>query len=117
MTSLPNRQTVRLKSWDYRFPAYYFVTICTHGRENLFENEQFKEIATNGLLNLPQKPATQHLVLDEWVVMPNHIHAIFIFTKFPAKINNLPPEKITTKNNFKDSLGMVVGVYKKFVTR
>ena len=30
------RKSLRLKEWDYRTPAAYFVTICTHDRVPLF---------------------------------------------------------------------------------
>lgn len=115
MKTLSNRQSIRLKNWDYRVPAYYFVTICTYGREKIFENEQFKEIAVSGLLNLPTKKCTQHIVLDEWVVMPNHIHAIFIFTQSLDEITPLISQN-KLKNAPKGSLGVAVAKYKNFVT-
>ena len=31
-----DRQSLRLPGWDYRQPAAYFVTICTHNRACLF---------------------------------------------------------------------------------
>jgi len=33
---LPNRQSIRLKNYDYSKPGYYFVTICTQNRQNRF---------------------------------------------------------------------------------
>jgi len=35
---LPNRQSIRLKKYDYSKSGYYFVTICTHNREKRFGN-------------------------------------------------------------------------------
>lgn len=110
-----NRQTVRLKTWDYRNPAYYFVTICTHQRQNLFEDTRLGDIAANGLLQLPQKTYAQHLVLDEWVVMPNHVHAVFIFTRLPARGTSTNTSHCL-QNASPGSLGFVVGQYKRLVT-
>jgi len=31
-----NRQSIGLPGWDYRRPAAYFATICTHNRVCLF---------------------------------------------------------------------------------
>ena len=41
------RQSNRLRGWDYTMPAAYFVTICTHGREALFADATCCEIAEN----------------------------------------------------------------------
>ena len=34
----PQRKANRLKNYDYSLPGAYFITICTHERENLFWN-------------------------------------------------------------------------------
>lgn len=31
-----HRKSIRLKEYDYSQPGYYFITFCTHNRENLF---------------------------------------------------------------------------------
>jgi REP element-mobilizing transposase RayT len=31
-----HRRSIRLKEYDYSTAGYYFVTICTQNRENLF---------------------------------------------------------------------------------
>lgn len=33
---LPKRKNIWLKHYDYSQPGYYFVTICTYGKKNLF---------------------------------------------------------------------------------
>ncbi len=35
--SLPQRKVVRLQEYDYRTPGFYFVTVCTHEKQRLFE--------------------------------------------------------------------------------
>ena len=36
MNELPKRKQTRLKDYDYSQNGYYFITICTHNRQNLF---------------------------------------------------------------------------------
>ena len=95
---LPKRKNIRLQDWDYRTSGHYFVTICTHERQCLFEDETFRQIATQLLLTIPQW-SHSGVGLDEWVVMPNHLHAIFELTG-----NSV-------------GLGNVIGSYKALVTR
>lgn len=81
------RNTYRIESnrwdfWDYSSPARYFITICTENRVCVFgdvENGKMKlseygKIVYDEIRKLP----TYHkrIVLDEWIVMPNHIHLI-----------------------------------------
>lgn len=36
MNKMPERKQTRLKDYDYSQNGYYFITICTHNRQNLF---------------------------------------------------------------------------------
>ena len=75
-------ESARLKGWDYSSPGHYFITICTKNRECLFGNVVRGEI----VLSETGKIAEQYwreipvhfngIELDEFVVMPNHIHGI-----------------------------------------
>ncbi len=33
---LPDRQSIRLKGWDYSSPGWYFVTICVQDMRSVF---------------------------------------------------------------------------------
>ncbi len=37
MSEFPKRKQIRLKNYDYTKSGYYFITICTRNRQNLFE--------------------------------------------------------------------------------
>lgn len=76
-----NRRSIRRRGWDYRWPGAYFVTICTHERAYLFENGAFRGVAENAWLAIPGHEHAQHVRLDEWVVMPNHVHGIFVIDR------------------------------------
>jgi putative transposase len=77
-------ESARLKSWDYSWSGWYFVTVVVHDRACLFG-----EVKNDGVLlsRLGQEveasweeiPARHRNVeLDEYVVMPNHVHGIII---------------------------------------
>jgi REP element-mobilizing transposase RayT len=76
-----HRHSIRLRGWDYTNPGAYFITICTYQRANLFEDEHLRILAENGWRNIPSQPHTRQVVLDEWIVMPNHLHGILILTR------------------------------------
>ena len=76
-----HRQSIRLRGWDYTTPGAYFITICTCRRENLFEEDTFRDLAENTWQNIPAQPHAQHVILDEWVVMPNHLHGVLVFNE------------------------------------
>jgi hypothetical protein len=79
-----HRRSIRLRGYDYSQAGAYFVTICAQGRECLFGEVVDGEMRLNALGeivhwtwgDLPNHVA--RIVLDEFVVMPNHIHGIIM---------------------------------------
>lgn len=72
----------RLQDWDYSWPAMYYVTICTKDRvccfgeirdENVYLSEIGK-IVFDCWLNIPLH--FENVALDDWIIMPNHLHGI-----------------------------------------
>src|SRR5260221_5654540 len=88
-----HRRSIRLDGYDYAQEGAYFITICTHHREELFGEVQDGAM----LLNANGHLVTEHwqklpdfhlnLALDVFVVMPNHLHGILILseTNNPSK--------------------------------
>jgi REP element-mobilizing transposase RayT len=76
------RQSFRLQGYDYRSEGMYFVTICTKDRLPFFGEIVDNQMVLSGIgqivhdnwYKIPQ--FSPHIVLDEFVVMPNHIHGI-----------------------------------------
>ncbi len=76
--------TARLQNWDYGSDAMYFVTICTSQRECYFGNIVNGEMVLSKLGKIvePEWVKTfemrqdMNLQMGEYVVMPNHFHAI-----------------------------------------
>ena len=86
---MPQRKHPRIKHFDYSTPGAYFITVCTHDRRCLLAHVAGKEfdaaqmdtttygrIAQEQLFLLEERYPT--LKIDQYVIMPNHIHAILI---------------------------------------
>ncbi len=79
---LKERKANRWPGYNYNYPGRYFITICTKDRKKYFgsvDNNKMKlnkigEIAKQQLLWLPDN--FPQVRLDQWIVMPNHVHII-----------------------------------------
>ena len=82
-----HRRSIRLKGYDYTRAGVYFVTIVTQNRACLFGHIVAGEVRLNAFGQVVAETwqwlATQYdyVELDEWVVMPNHLHGIIIITE------------------------------------
>ena len=84
--NLPYRKSIRLEGWNYQNQGLYFVTICTKSWQHYFGEIK------NGIMGLSmpgclasyywrQIPEHQaHVDLDEFIIMPNHVHGIIRIT-------------------------------------
>jgi REP element-mobilizing transposase RayT len=79
-----HRRSIRLKGYDYAQAGAYFVTLCTQARECLLGevagnamrlNDWGRIVAESWEWLAEQYP---YVELDEWVVMPNHMHGIIV---------------------------------------
>jgi putative transposase len=81
----PNRRSVRLKGYDYSCAGGYFVTIVLQNRACLLGEvaDGVMNLNSVGLMverwwaSLPRRYAAS---LDEFVVMPNHLHGIVLLS-------------------------------------
>jgi len=79
---LPNRRSIRLKEYDYSQAGAYFITVCTFNRRCLFgkvvdaavQLNAVGEIVSSEWLRSAEMRA--EVMLDVFVVMPNHVHGI-----------------------------------------
>ena len=87
--NLPKRKHPRLDQYDYSTVGSYFITICTQNRRCLLSRivgrglapaeiqyTAYGQIAQKQLLLLEQRYPS--LKIDQYVIMPNHIHAILL---------------------------------------
>jgi putative transposase len=84
-----HRRSIRLPGYDYSSAGAYFITILTKHREHLFGEIQNGEMILNEIGQIAHNEwvKTQELrpniELDEFVIMPNHIHGIVIIKDEP----------------------------------
>jgi len=79
-----DRHSIRLKEYDYALPGAYFVTICTRDRACLFGHVMNGEMHLNEAGEIVRKQWFNTTAIrpyvrlneNEFVVMPNHMHAI-----------------------------------------
>ncbi|MFH1360387.1 MAG: transposase [Candidatus Omnitrophota bacterium] len=79
---MKNRKRNRLKNYDYAQAGYYFVTVCAQNREECFGKIVDSQMILNSCgaiaqtcwFDLPNH--YHHCGLDEFIIMPNHIHGI-----------------------------------------
>ena len=78
MADRRGRRSIRLPGFDYTQPGAYFVTICTHMRQDLFGVVTHGDVLLSGAGRIAaccwaRIPSLfSEITLDEWVVMPNH---------------------------------------------
>lgn len=87
---LPDRKHPRLSQYDYSENGYYFITICAQNQREIFSHIQIDgqgnflgnyltpmgRIAESELFALEERyPCVR---IDKYVIMPNHIHVIFV---------------------------------------
>jgi REP element-mobilizing transposase RayT len=125
------RQSLRLKGYDYSLAGAYFVTIVAQNRLCLFgtiENEAVVLSPAGEMLQavwqtLPTR--FPKVVLDAFVVMPNHFHAIIVF---PAPLLSSSPgslpanstdaeQKVPTRGTPTDDVPRLSGAEQRVSTR
>jgi REP element-mobilizing transposase RayT len=105
------RKQNRLSRYDYSQPGYYFVTICTSNRHEFFGSvetgimslSEAGKIANEVWLRTPK--VYQNIDIDEYVVMPNHLHGVVIIK---------PGEQATGLHY---NLSRIIGSYKNVVAK
>jgi putative transposase len=77
-------ESIRLHGYDYSKNGMYFVTVCTRDRRHLFGKIEKRTMILNQYGIIVEQcwhEISSHysnFVADEFVVMPDHIHAIII---------------------------------------
>lgn len=91
---------MRLPDYDYSQNGYYFITICTYNKQKLFE----KSIVGNDLCVVPSNFAQNKIIekwlfelqnkfgiiIDRYVIMPDHIHFILIINSEQPICRSIP---------------------------
>ena len=126
---LRHRRSIRLSEFDYRQPGAYFITICARDRNAFFgavvDGEMRRnapgEVAARCWAEIPDH--FPNVALDEWVVMPNHLHGIVLMPGTATAAVPLPdalplrhaPERFATP--VAGSVPTILRSFKSAVTR
>jgi len=79
-------ESTRLPGWDYGQAGYYSVTICTKDREHFFGEIVQDEIQLSPVGEIvayewaKTETIRSNVLLDEGIIMPNHMHMIVLIT-------------------------------------
>lgn len=114
-----HRRSIRLKGYDYGQAGLYFITLCVQNRENIFGKvekgemilNEFGKIANEEWLNTSE--IRKNISLGEFIIMPNHFHAIIqIDYQIATKENNIG--KFKSPSN---TIGAIIRGYKGATTK
>jgi REP element-mobilizing transposase RayT len=123
---LQYRKSNRLKNYDYSQGGAYFVTICTRDQKIFFGEvaegvmtfNAFGKIADDCWREIPKH--FPDCVLNEYVVMPNHVHGILLIVESETvAVENthacsLRPCSLRRQNQ---KLPIIVGAFKSAVSK
>jgi REP element-mobilizing transposase RayT len=93
----------RMRGFDYR-SWWFFITICTDNHEHYFGEIINEKMILNDMGNVAHQCRIDipkhfpNVVIDEFVVMPNHVHWILVMDGVYDKL--LVPNNITSDNIF-----------------
>jgi REP element-mobilizing transposase RayT len=132
------RKPHRLTNWDYSSDGIYYITICC------FEKHSYLGTVCNNNVDLSEIGAISsgywvdipnhfpHVKLDEFIIMPNHIHGILILDKsialnrldvpdYEVPCHGIIPQQRKNINCFsqpiKNSVSVIINQYKSSVKR
>ncbi len=117
----------RLQNWDYSSNGYYFITICTKERQHYFGEIINNVMCLSKIGEIVQKYWVEipihfsFIELDEFVVMPNHVHGIIIIKNVSPNVET-PNLGVSTAGKIKlnkwesGCLGAIINQYKRICT-
>ncbi|MCB0037068.1 MAG: transposase [Anaerolineales bacterium] len=117
-------ESTRLKGWDYTAAGYYFITICTKQRQHCFGRVINDDVQLSNAGQIVAQEWLQtarirpNVELDEWVIMPNHMHSILIITHQLTQVQGTNSMKTTPEKSrlYANSVGSIIGQFKRACT-
>lgn len=122
--TLPKRKDIRFKNHDYSQNGAYFITVCVKDRHNLLWNNNVGAISDRLLCHpLPLSDIGKiigdeihkigaiydNVLIDKYVIMPNHIHMIIILKDYEDGRPKVAPTISRIMQQFKGSISKQVG--------
>ncbi len=132
-----HRRSIRLRGYDYTQEGVYFLTICSYQRKCVFGDviddhmmlNKLGSIAEECWRNIPDH--FPQVELDEFVVMPNHVHGIIVIVGDSTNARTVgarhalpdlptqttPPRAASFGKPVPGSVGIIVGSFKSAASR
>ena len=119
---LHHRRSIRLPGYNYSQNNAYFITLCTQNRKPIFGEiiddkmvlNKSGTIAEQYWLEIPDH--FPKVILDEFIIMPNHIHGI-LFIRNRVGVQNLEPLQNRFQHIIPDSIGSIIRGFKIGLTK
>ncbi|OGO85390.1 MAG: hypothetical protein A2Y22_04365 [Clostridiales bacterium GWD2_32_59] len=89
------RKNVRLPNYDYSTEGIYFITICLNNKKNLFGEIKDGKLVKNDKGFMIERfwnemnNKYQNINLEEYIIMPNHIHGLIQIKKYEEPLQNI----------------------------
>ena len=120
-----HRKSIRLRGYDYSQAGLYFITVCTHSCLRLFGEIIDGEMVLNecGQIAVDEWIKTSvlrpNVKLDEFVIMPNHIHGIINIRNdtHGRGVLQYAPTKTPKFKSPSQTIGAIIRGYKSSVTK
>lgn len=117
-------ESSRLKDYDYSRPGAYYITIVTKHRKQYFGEvlncqmnlNQFGKIVHDKWKEIPDH--FPYVILDEFVVMPDHMHGIIFLDDYCGGIPEFFKTPVTkpTISKKRQPLGIIINQFKRACT-
>ena len=120
---VPKRKPTRLQAFDYNTTGAYFITICTDKRRQILSrivgvdvlgDPQNVELLSHGMVAdkyiKQMNEFYENLDVDQYVIMPNHIHLILFVRKDGSPRTSTPTKQTSFVSHF-------VSTFKRFCNK
>jgi REP element-mobilizing transposase RayT len=111
-----HRRSIRLRGYDYSRAGAYFVTICVHDRRPILGTVEEDRVAHTDCGRAVVDcwrwlgERYPHVEIDEWIVMPNHLHGIVVLC-------DAERDGSRTGGTRRKPLGELIGAFKTVSTQ
>jgi putative transposase len=121
------RRSIRLVDYDYCLPGAYFVTICIRDRKSILGGVKNDKVHLSTIGEITHRCWNEipshfpYVELDEFIVVPNHLHGILILADHCRGVQLNAPNRATaiyykSMSPKKGTLSVIIRTFKAAVT-
>lgn len=116
-----HRKSIRLQGYDYSQEGLYFITICCQNKNCFFGEIQRGQMLLNEYGQIAHQEwlktaeLRSNIALDEFVIMPNHMHGIIQITEKEEAIQRI--DHTSGLQGPSKTIGAIIRGYKSAVTK